>query len=291
MEIYRYNYLLDLRTADFLTNMNFKDRFALLHELLRISAQPITRRWRYIFEFFDSLKDSEQEKIFFEITCKEIDHWDEAVLSMHSNSKYVLDQKCEGMFSRLIKHVSIYKRESKGNEHLIKIAHNENLENLNMLTIHDSTLNKSGILALKNSSVLKNIHSLRIQNVVLNPALRALLYSCSFPNLKHLELIKLGISDSDYSLLEQASIFEGVQSLNLSSNILADGFITTLFDTMTSLPETIILKRNFIKEAGMNHMLGYLKNTSFQLVDVSKNSIPQDFKSKDTEVLRGTILY
>lgn len=286
---YNFNTLLRYRTFEFLCNMNFEQRIRLLQDVF--SDPPSEEGWNCIYEFFDSLLDLTYESVFIKLVRKELQKWDDGLLILDSNSKYILDASISSSFVKLVKGVVIYKRETNGNKQILQIAANKNLNHITYLRIYDCEFLVSGMKALIESKTLQNIETLCIENLTLTEDMKRILLGGSFPKLKYLTLQKIGLSDNDYEHISQSTLFKNLVHLDISFNILTDEFVQHLTANFQyqSLKK-LIVRGNFMSLPGIQEISKNAKLPALNYLDVSKNTINETDKKELMQMaLQGRI--
>ncbi|HET8855299.1 MAG TPA: hypothetical protein VFM60_05195 [Salinimicrobium sp.] len=291
-ERYIYNYLLRFKPIKFLENMGFQERLSLLQKIF--SKAPSDENWNCIYEFFDSLGNNSKERVYFELAEKELALWDDRLKVVYSNSKYVLSDEVESLFVNLIKGVIIYKRETKGNDHLYRISKNKNLDHLTVLRIIDSDLMESGLNALITSENFQNLEMLSLESLVLPQDMKEILFAGSFPKLTDLTLLKIGLSDENSNLIIGSPLIKNLTSLNLSFNLLSEDFLMKLIsNTQFQYLRRLVLKGNFmgdkvtevISERNKINSLQYLDISGNMLGNTSRETLKQRMFSKNLEII------
>ncbi|MGB6154160.1 MAG: hypothetical protein WBG48_19405 [Pricia sp.] len=289
---YRYNNLLRFKPMVFLENMGLQERLSLLKTIF--SDVPSHENWNCIYEFFDSLRNDNNEHVYFELAEKELASWEDSLKVVYSNSKYVLSDGVESLFIELIRGVIIYKRETKGNDHLYKIAKNKNLNHLTYLRIIDSELLESGLKALIGSENFQNLKILSLESTVLSQEMKEIFFSGSFPKLTDLTLQKIGLSDKNSDLVINSSLLKNLNSLNLSFNILSDSFLMKLVANIQFQNlQRLVLTGNFlgdkaaevISESSKIHSLQYLNISKNQLTETSKKTLMDKMFTTELELI------
>jgi hypothetical protein len=222
-----YNYLLHYGSREELLRMDGRARQSLLEQLL--AEGPSEATWLAICELFATWPEGRERAHALAVAIQALDIWDPRIAHLDSSAKYLYKGGQLAELALLVRSISIYRRDERGNRELRSIAGSEYARNLRRLSIHRSELSDGSFQALTASPHLGRLEHLQISRTLISSAsFEQLVQTSGFPNLRSLALVDVGLKPNWLEPTRQSIPFPYLANLNLSRNILGSEGLTLL---------------------------------------------------------------
>ena len=266
-----YNRLLDFRPREQLEGLTDDGRVALLVDVL--SAGPSEAAWEAICELFALWPDSQAKLRSLEQADRDLAAWDDRLRTADTSSRALFEGARLASLARIVKSVSVYRREDGGDRELEAIVRSEDAAHLTRLTIVRSDIGQRVWQLFIDSPFLASLRHFHVTNAVMGgDVVRQILRSGRLPHLECLKLIKVGLDAEAVRVTEPAGF--ALRQVDFSMNVLREAGAQALAQARwLQSVERLTLRDNFIPGPGMRALLSSPYLTSLKQIDLSGNAV------------------
>jgi hypothetical protein len=267
----RFNQLLEFRSLDALKRMTDADRIDLLIDVLE--QGPSERTWSVVYELFALWPESDARARSLENADRAMAAWDDRLRCADTSSAALFNGARLSSLARLVRFISIYRRDDGGRSELLAVVTSEEAAHLTGLDIVKSEIGRRAWQTMIDSPYLRNLRHLHVTNTVMGgDIVPRLLQSSGMPHLRCLKLIDIGLSAA--SLRIGPTMPRALQRIDFSRNLLAhDGALALAESPWLASVERLALRDNLIREPAMLVLLASPFISNMKRVDLSGNDV------------------